>query len=84
MARKGFDEPWMPFAELAVGTANPVLGAGLAATRIAVNNAGTRKSKESATGIYYLLIGIGGLAFLSWLMPPPENQTPRQVVNLIR
>jgi hypothetical protein len=73
MARKGFDEPWMPFAELAVSTANPLLGAGLTATRIARNNASSRKSKESASGLYYLLIGIGGLVVWNWLSPP-DNQ----------
>lgn len=72
MARKSFDEPWMPFAELAVGTASPVLGATLGASRILANNANSRKSKDNASGLYFVILAIGGLAFLRWLSPPSD------------
>lgn len=73
MARKGFDELWMPFAELAVGTTNPLLGAGLAASRIAANNARSQKSRDNAGGVYFAILALAVLALLS----PPDNQPPQ-------
>lgn len=75
MARK-FDEPWMPFAELAVGTASPFLGASLAASRIAVNNSRSRAAKDDASGLYYLILALGGLVIWS-VLNPPDNQPPQ-------
>ena len=77
MARKskGFDEPWMPLAEFAIGAASPLLGAGMSATRIAASNASSRRTRSDAGGLYWVLLGVGALAFLAWLNPPQDPNT---------
>lgn len=76
MARKGFDEWWMPFVDVAASTVNPWLGAGLTASRTVANNSRSRSGREDASGVYYLLAGITAFAVLGMLFPP--NDQPPQ------
>jgi hypothetical protein len=69
---KGFDEWWMPLGEFAVSTTSPLLGAGLSATRIVANNGSSRRTRSDAGGLYWILLGLGGLALLA-ILNPPQN-----------